>query len=86
MKSRIKPKNRKWFCQFDTEFYYGSSNEEGKKKLIYKALMETNYAFTELPEGPFHYYKPLKGKNKLLCDFSHMPATCSIVHRFTQAR
>ena len=27
MNSAIKPKNRKWFCQFDTEFYYGLSNE-----------------------------------------------------------
>ena len=64
-------KNGKWFCELETEFYYGPPGlgELEKKKLIYKILMETNYAFTVLPEGPLRLNKPLEGdkKNMSLC-------------------
>ena len=40
-----------------------------KKKLLYKALMETNYAFSVIPVGPFRDHHPLTGKKNIVFDF-----------------
>ena len=37
--------------------------------------METNYAFTELPEGPFRVYQPLTGKKLWFMIFTHVRHT-----------